>query len=190
MKAKEQYTYNQVSYILTMISLAALWLASTWSMENEIDNLKLDLQQQTDSLNTTIDSLMLEIDTLTRENEIWDHNTTYNETHLLSAIIYVESSNNDSAYHKGEDAVGCLQIRQCMVDDVNRILRRQKSDIRYAYDDRWVRYKSIRMFEIYCKHYGLTTAEEIARCWNGGPRGMNNDMTAGYWKKVKKNLDS
>ena len=89
-----------------------------------------------------------------------------------------------------KDAVGCLQIRQCMVDDVNRILRRQKSDIRYAYDDRWVRYKSIRMFEIYCKHYGLTTAEEIARCWNGGPRGMNNNMTAGYWKKVKKNLDS
>ena len=79
MKAKEQYTYNQVSYILTMISLAALWLASTWSMENEIDNLKLDLQQQTDSLNTTIDSLMLEIDTLTWENEIWDHNTNYNE---------------------------------------------------------------------------------------------------------------
>ena len=77
-----------------------------------------------------------------------------------------------------------------MVDDVNRILRRQKSDTRYAYDDRWVRYKSIAMFEIYCKHYGLTTAEEIARCWNGGPRGMNNDMTSGYWKKVKKNLES
>ena len=37
---------------------------------------------------------------------------------------------------------------------------------------------------------GLTTAEEIARCWNGGPRGMDNDMTAGYWKKVQKNLDS
>ena len=46
------------------------------------------------------------------------------------------------------------------------------------------------MFEIYCKHYGLTTAEEIARCWNGGPRGMQNEMTAGYWKKVKIQLDS
>ena len=77
-----------------------------------------------------------------------------------------------------------------MVNDVNRILRRQKSDKRYAYDDRWIRYKSIEMFEVYCKHYGLITAEEIARCWNGGPRGMQNDMTAGYWKKVKKNLDS
>ena len=50
--------------------------------------------------------------------------------------------------------------------------------------------KSIEMFNIYCKHYGLTTAEEIARCWNGGPRGMQNNMTAGYWKKVKNQLDS
>ena len=46
------------------------------------------------------------------------------------------------------------------------------------------------MFEVYCKHYGLITAEEIARCWNGGPKGMQNEMTAKYWKKVKNQLDS
>ena len=44
------------------------------------------------------------------------------------------------------------------------------------------------MFDIYCKHYGLITAEEIARCWNGGPRGMQNEVTAGYWKKVEKQI--
>jgi len=76
-----------------------------------------------------------------------------------------------------------------MVNDVNRILRRQKSDLRFSYDDRWFRDRSIKMFDIYCKHYGLTTAEQIARCWNGGPRGMQNEMTAGYWKKVKNQLD-
>ena len=189
-KEEKQYTYDQVAGVLMVIGIASLWLASTWNMDNQINDLKLEMQQQSDSLSCTIDSLKSEIDTLTWELEIWDHNITYNETHLLSAIIHVESSNNDSAYHKGEDAVGCLQIRKCMVDDVNRILKRQKSDKRYTYDDRWMRYKSIDMFEIYCKHYGLTTAEEIARCWNGGPRGMNNDMTAAYWKKVQKNLDS
>ena len=89
-----------------------------------------------------------------------------------------------------EDAVGCLQIRKTMVNDVNRILKRQGNDHRFTYDDRWLRNKSIAMFEIYCKHYGLTTAEEIARCWNGGPRGMQNEMTATYWKKVQENLDS
>ena len=46
------------------------------------------------------------------------------------------------------------------------------------------------MFDIYCEHYGLTTAEEIARCWNGGPKGMENKITAKYWKKVENQLDS
>ena len=137
-----------------------------------------------------IKSLIHEIDTLQWENQIWDFNLSQNTTHLLSAIMFVESSYNDSAYHKGEDAVGCLQIRKCMVNDVNRILRRQKSDLKFTYDDRWLRNKSIKMFDIYCKHYGLTTSEEIARCWNGGPRGMQSKMTAGYWKKVKNQLDS
>ena len=77
-----------------------------------------------------------------------------------------------------------------MVKDVNRILKRQKSDLSFTYDDRWLRNKSIKMFDIYCKHYGLTTAEEIARCWNGGPKGMNKTLTSNYWKKVKNQLDS
>ncbi|MBC8399312.1 MAG: hypothetical protein H8E16_19750 [Flavobacteriales bacterium] len=163
-----------------------IFTISTISNENTI----IDLENQLHQHKNSIDSLKSEIDTLIWESEIWDHNITYKETHLLSAIIHVESSNNDSAHHKGEGAVGCLQIRKCMVDDVNRILRKQKSTKRYLHHDRWLRYKSIKMFDIYCKHYGLTTAEEIARCWNGGPRGMQNKLTAKYWKKVKNQLDS
>ena len=159
-------------------------------LNNSINEEEFKTQTTIDSLQNVIDSLYHEIDTLQWENQIWDFNLSNNTTHLLSAIMFVESSYNDSAYHKGEDAVGCLQIRKCMVDDVNRILKRQKSDIRFIYDDRWLRNKSIKMFDIYCKHYGLTTSEEIARCWNGGPRGMKNKMTAGYWKKVKNQLDS
>ena len=155
----------------------------------ETEQLEKQLIQQ-DSLLLKIDSLYKEIDTLQWENQIWDYNIENNTTHLLSAIIHVESSNNDSAYRASEDAVGCLQIRQCMVDDVNRILRRQGKIHRFTYDDRWLRHESIKMFEIYCKYYGLTTAEEIARCWNGGPRGMNNPLTVNYWRKVQENLDS
>jgi len=191
MKKKEkEYTYDQVASILMIIGIASLWLASTWNMENQINDLKLEMQQQTDSLHSIIDSMQCEIDTLVWKTEVWDYNISNNTTHLLSALIMVESSDNDSAYNAKEDAVGCLQIRRTMVDDVNRILRRQGKAYRYSYEDRWLRTKSIKMFDIYCKHYGLTTAEEIARCWNGGPRGMNNDMTASYWKKVQKNLDS
>tara|TARA_R110002060_G_scaffold58788_4_gene68735 strand:- start:702 stop:1250 length:549 start_codon:yes stop_codon:yes gene_type:complete len=180
---------NYTPYLLVVLS-TIIFTIFLIDSEEQVEQLEIKLQLQSDSLNSYIDSLYLEIDTLIWETQIWDHNITYNESHLLSAIIHVESSGRDSAYHKGEDAVGCLQIRKCMVNDVNRILKRQKSDKRYAYDDRWLRYKSIEMFEVYCKHYGLITAEEIARCWNGGPRGMQNDITAGYWKKVQKNLDS
>ena len=176
---------NFIPYLLVVLA-TIIFTLSTIDSEDTILNLEHQLDQQ----NNTIDSLKHQIDTLQWQVEIWDHNVVNNTTHLLSAIMFVESSNNDSAYHKGEDAVGCLQIRQCMVDDVNRILRRQKSTKRYLYHDRWLRYKSIEMFDVYCKHYGLVTAEEIARCWNGGPRGMQNEMTAGYWEKVKNKLDS
>ena len=187
---KKEYTYNDVGMILMLISFAMFTLAVTYNCEKQIESIETKLQNTTDSLNMVIDSMQCKIDTLTWETEIWDHNITYNETHLLSALMMVESSNDDSAYCASEDAVGCLQIRKTMVDDVNRILKRQGKVIRFTYDDRWLRQKSIQMFDIYCKHYGLTTAEEIARCWNGGPRGMDKEATSYYWKKVQKNLDS
>ena len=141
-----------------------------------------------DSLYNQLDSLHKVIDTLQYENEIFDYNTV-SEQEIISALMYVESSNNDSAYNASEDAVGCLQIRKTMVNDVNRILRKRKSPVRFTYEDRWCRYKSINMFKIYCKYYNLTTAEEIARCWNGGPRGLHNPATVNYWKKVQSELD-
>ena len=55
---------------------------------------------------------------------------------LLSAIMFIESSYNDSAYRADEDAVGCLQIRKTMVNDINRILKRRKSTLRFTYHDR------------------------------------------------------
>ena len=141
-----------------------------------------------DSLYNQLDSLHKVIDTLQYESEIFDYGTV-SESEIISALMYVESSNNDSAYNASEDAVGCLQIRKTMVNDVNRILRKRKSPVRFTYEDRWCRYKSINMFKVYCKHYNLTTAEEIARCWNGGPRGLYNPATVIYWEKVKNQIN-
>ena len=175
----------QLPYLVVVMA-TILFTISTINDENTIIDLENQLHQQ----NNTIDSLKHEIDTLQWENQIWDFNVENNTVHLLSAIMFVESNYNDSAYHAGEDAVGCLQIRRCMVDDVNRILKRQKSHIRFTYNDRWLRHKSIEMFNIYCNYYGLTTAEEMARCWNGGPRGWNKPLTTTYWRKVQKDLAS
>ena len=166
----------------------------------QIDSLQNEFYESTDtiqyeSIDTTVihwpwgreEFYYFKYKEINKETPDWT-GTTQGE--LLSAIIFVESSNNDSAYCASEDAVGCLQIRQTMVNDVNRILKKQKSTLRFIYNDRWSRDKSTQMFEIYCKYYKLITTEEIARCWNGGPRGMNNPLTANYWKKVKKDLDS
>ena len=156
-------------------------------------NKKLKIQHTIDSLQSVIDSLSNVIDTSYKFDYLPDCPTEWGDEdtlNLLSAIIFVESCNNDSAYRASEDAVGCLQIRKTMVNDVNRILKRQKSTLRFTYNDRWSRNKSIQMFNIYCKHYNLTTAEEIARCWNGGPRGINNPATVRYWEKVKDKINS
>jgi hypothetical protein len=186
MKKEKTYTYEQVGMILMLISFAMTALAIAWKSEKDIE----ELNRQLDHKQFQIDSLILEIDTLEWENEIYDYNIEYGTTHLLSALMFVESGYNDSAHAIGEDAVGVLQIRKTMVDDVNRILKRQGKDHRFTYDDRWIRNKSIAMFDIYCKHYGLTTAEEIARCWNGGPRGMDKEATVYYWNKVQNYLES
>jgi hypothetical protein len=103
--------------------------------------------------------------------------------------MFVESSYDNFAYNPNEDAVGCLQIRRCMVDDINRILKRKNSLLRFNYNDRWSRSKSIQMFEIYCKYYNLNSYEKIARCWNGGPEGIYKPTTADYWDKVKNKIN-
>jgi len=121
---------------------------------------------------------------------IWSETISFGEQDIINAIIQVESTGNDNAYCEPEDAVGCLQIRKCMVDDVNRILGRQGvTDNLYSYSDRWDRVHSIQMLKIYCSHYNLQTAEDIARCWNGGPRGGSKLQTLSYWYKVQQELN-
>ena len=144
------------------------------------------LQHEIDSSAVIIDSLKHEIDTLNWEQKIFYQNTN-NE--IISAIMFVESSYNNFAYNPNEDAVGCLQIRRCMVDDINRILERKNSLLRFSYNDRWSRKKSIQMFEIYRKYYNLNTYEKIARCWNGGPNGIYKSTTADYWDRVKNKIN-
>ena len=161
---------------------------------NEQKQLELldTLQLELDDLRNEIKHLLERIDSIPEPTYMRAGDTPIfqNDSLLLSAIMMVESRNNDSAHAIGEDAVGVLQIRKCMVDDVNRILNRQKKELKFTYYDRWSRQKSIQMFEIYCEHYGLETAEEIARCWNGGPRGMDKEATSYYWEKVQDHLDS
>ena len=108
---------------------------------------------------------------------------------LVAAMIQVESQGDPSAFAKGENAAGILQIRPIMVNEVNRLLHKFDSEKFYTLDDRWDEKKSIEMFYIIYNYYHKDSSyEEIARCWNGGPKGLQKKQTKRYWKKVQKEL--
>ena len=186
--------------VQTFLVIAIIFLGSIYTItslvhyEKQIESLQQELKScdrgmifQKEMCFLTVQEMQAKIDSLEKELIFYEPITV---DEIINAIISVESSNDDSAYNVKEDAVGCMQIRQTMVDDVNRILKRQGFDHQYVYQDRWCRNKSIQMFDIFCSYYGLTTAEEMARCWNGGPRGINNPATVEYWNKVQDYLDS
>jgi len=110
-----------------------------------------------------------------------------NNKTLVDALILVESNGSSEAFNEKENACGCLQIRPIMVREVNRILRKQKSEQRFTKEDRWDCGKSQEMFYIWLNfHHKNSSDEMIARNWNGGPRGHKKQSTEHYWNKVQK----
>jgi len=115
---------------------------------------------------------------------------------FVESTIWIESRGQDSAYNRKENAAGVLQIRPIMVREVNRVLRKHKSDLRFTLEDRWDRQKSIDMFDImaeeeYCC-VGITFmefCETVARKWNGGGRGHKKKATLGYWLKIEDEMN-
>ena len=110
---------------------------------------------------------------------------------LIPLLIQVESGGNNSAIGDNGNAVGCMQIWKIVVDDVNRI---QKKEV-FTYSDRLKRPESIRMAQIYLTHYGRAyerktgqkaNMEVLSKIWNGGPNGYKKQSTEKYWLKVKK----
>ena len=109
---------------------------------------------------------------------------------LINAIIKVESNDNVNAIGDNGKAVGCMQIWKVVVDDVNKV-----SKLKYNYNDRFNKEKSIEIFKLYINKYATAkrlgrtpTDEDMARIWNGGPNGFKKAGTNQYWLKVKAEL--
>ena len=191
---------TQTFLVIALVFLTSIYMITTMvSYENEIEELNrqnTELKDEVEKLYISLEfdaeyitELENQLDSLHNRFMIFDSPPGRDVIDIINAIVQVESGGDPNAHAKGEDAVGVLQIRKCMVDDVNRILERQGIDKQYTYEDRWNVKKSYEMFDIFCDYYGLTTAEEMARCWNGGPRGIDNPATLGYWNKVENLLD-
>jgi hypothetical protein len=106
-------------------------------------------------------------------------------SNLISALIIVESSNNDLAVGDQGKAIGCLQIHKAVVLDVNRI-----TGSNYRWESMTNRAQARAVCAAYLTHYGKgKSTEEQARIWNGGPQGhKKKTATQAYWAKVKKHL--
>lgn len=111
---------------------------------------------------------------------------------LISALMIVESDGRAEAIGDSGRAVGILQITPVCVQDINRF-----SKVQYNLSDRADERKSVEMCWRYLYHYGNIykrdtgkepTAEILARIWNGGPRGYNDEKTRRYWAKVQAEL--
>lgn len=179
------------SELLLWIALVLCGVCITMSSLIRYENRMWQLEDRLQKQSKTIDSLLHVIDTLEWQTEIYDLPIQTNDLDLISAMINVESSGNDSAWNADERAAGCLQIRPVMVREVNRILKMQGLKKRYKLNDRWSRDKSIEMFYVWKEwHHPTCNDEVVARCWNGGGNGYRMPATQHYWNKVQNYLDS
>ena len=111
---------------------------------------------------------------------------------FIAALISVESGGNDHAIGDNGQAVGCLQIHPCVVEDVNRISGVTPPARVFLRSDRTDRGMSVIMCRVYLQHYAVKdrlgrepSLEDLARIWNGGPDGYKKPATKPYWIKVR-----
>ena len=170
------YIYNLVIMKKVLLLLGVVLMSSTYYISPREKLVDVPMKEVT-----------IEVETPTLDLQPID---LRNLDELVEALIWVESRGKEDAYCKREDAVGVLQIRPIMVKEVNRILRLQGSTNIYTLEDRWERGKSIEMFKVIASYYHETSSyEKIARCWNGGPKGLQKKQTEKYWRKVQKRLN-
>jgi hypothetical protein len=106
---------------------------------------------------------------------------------LLNAIAVVESQGDPNAIGDRGTAKGMYQLSRVYIEDVERIVG---GDIRYSPEI------SRACVIVYLNHYATKerlgfepTFEDMARIHNGGPDGLFDGATEGYWFKVKAVLD-
>ena len=113
-------------------------------------------------------------------------------SNIVNAIIAVESGGNNLAYNKGENAIGCLQIRKACFLDAQDWNNRNGDILGLAktkHSDCTNRLVSIKVFNAYINRYKAQNNEEMARLWNSGPGWRSKQgLTDKYWNKVQKNL--
>ncbi len=107
---------------------------------------------------------------------------------LLTVLSKVESNDNRWAYNPVERACGILQIRQPVIDDVNKYCL-QSYELDDAYNPRNARNIAEKYLRLWCNAERQYSFEDAARMWNGGGHeGWWKLSTLPYWRKVEAEL--
>ena len=104
---------------------------------------------------------------------------------FITIIGMVESSFDVAAINEKENAIGLLQIRPCVVEDVNN---HYGTDFNHldCYDTVVASTVCVLYIKMWCKKKKYKChVENAARIWNGGPDGPNKDSTLAYLNKIK-----
>lgn len=112
---------------------------------------------------------------------------------LINALIQVESNGDSTKVGKlGE--LGILQIRECVIKDVNRIYKTTYT-LEDAKDNEKAKDICRKYLTHWGRHYEIKTGlkadnKVLSKIWNGGPKGPWKDTVyiIAYWNKVQKQL--
>lgn len=100
---------------------------------------------------------------------------------IIHSHALQESSMNELAFNKKEKAIGLLQIRKPMVDEIN-----QNTDFKLTHKDCWNKEISIKAFIAFQNEFNPEWDLELAaRKWNGGRTGEKKRSTVKYYQEVK-----
>lgn len=102
---------------------------------------------------------------------------------LLAALIAVESNGNDLARGRHGE-LGALQVRRCVVADVNRVVGGN-----YRWSQMTNRVVATKVAESYLGFWGARigrppTDRDLAMIWHHGPNGWKRP-SGEYWRKVR-----
>jgi len=120
-----------------------------------------------------------------------EHDYFYDLQMAIYLSYHLESSCGKKLVGDNGNAIGPFHTWKIVVDDVNRILRKQS----FVYADRWNFSKSRDLFYIYLTYWGdiykqktgkEPTVETYLRMWNKGPNGWKDPKSLHYWQKARR----
>lgn len=110
----------------------------------------------------------------------------YKNTIVLAIYQLETSSGYDTINEFDRESKGYFQMRDSTVDDVNRILKKQKINRQFTYQDRFDYKQSVLMVFYWSEYYTPNwDYEKVSRKWGCGPAAIRLGKCKKYWQDIQ-----